>query len=242
MIYLHWQLSIVLTFTLLYLEVEPGLDYFICVGTNRGGVRANFKVDGVDLGYHHNYPSPKQNDFKGNWSRKDGVSQHTSFKFNIAQTRGDGEEQGASAGMMTGKVEMVLHELGEVSYQMPKELKDYSATKQEEALEERSKLGDAKMKGKKCLVSTAGSVSLNENSSVKPESKAKSEAKSKTKKTPKPVAKYAKGKYITTVTLNYCSTVGLILNKTLDAPPEESTVDTSAIPMKKRAKTGEHMI
>ena len=171
-----------------------------------------------------------------------GVSQHTSFKFNIAQTRGDGEEQGASAGMMTGKVEMILHELGEVSYQMPKELKDYSATKQEEALEERSKLGDAKMKGKKCLVSTAGSVSLNENSSVKPESKAKSEAKSKTKKTPKPVAKYAKGKYITTVTLNYCSTVGLILNKILDAPPEESTVDTSAIPMKKRAKTGEHMI
>lgn len=123
---------------------------------------------------------------------------------------------------------------------MPKELKDYSATKQEEALEERSKLGDAEMKGKKCLVSTAGSVSLNENSSVKPESKAKSEAKSKTKKTPKPVAKYAKGKYITTV--NYCSTVGLILNKILDAPPEESTVDTSAIPMKKRAKTGEHMI
>lgn len=127
---------------------------------------------------------------------------------------------------------------------MPKELKDYSATKQEEALEERSKLGDAKMKGKKCLVSTAGNVALNENSSVKPESKAKSEAKSKTKKTPKPVAKYAKGKYITTVTLNYCSTVGLILNKILDAPPEESTAEDTdnAIPMKKKAKTGEHMI
>ena len=55
---------------IIFLEVEPGLDYFICVGTNRGGVRANFKVDGVDLGYYHNYPNPKQNDFKGNWSRK----------------------------------------------------------------------------------------------------------------------------------------------------------------------------
>ena len=168
------------------------------------------------------------------------VSQHTSFKYNIAQTRGDGEEQGASAGMMTGKVEMILHELGEVSYQMPKELKDYSATKQEEALEERSKLGDAKMKGKKCLVSTAGSVSLNENSNVKPESKAKSETKSKANKTP--MKTYIRGAYITTVTLNYCSTVGLIINKILDAPPEESTEDTDAIPMKKKAKTGEHMI
>ena len=72
-----------------------------------------------------------------------GVSQHTSFKFNIAQTRGDGEEQGASAGMMTGKVEMILHELGEVSYQMPKELEKKKSNNETDLLYKLSELKDA---------------------------------------------------------------------------------------------------
>ena len=195
------------------------------------------RVDGINLGYQRPYTHAKQNQYEGNWSRKEGVTQTTSFKFNIAQTRGDGEGQGSSADMMTGKVELIVHELGAIKYEIPK---DISSNKQEEALEEKSKLGDAKMKGKKCLVSTAGSVPLNENSNVKPESKAKSETKSKANKTP--MKTYTRGAFITTVTLNYCSTVGLIINKILDAPPEESTEDTDAIPMKKKAKTGEHMI
>ena len=48
--------------------------------------------------------------------------------------------------MMTGKVELIVHELGAIKYEIPK---DISSNKQEEALEEKSKLGDAKMKGKK---------------------------------------------------------------------------------------------
>ena len=195
------------------------------------------RVDGVNLGYQRPYTHAKQNQYEGNLTRKEGVTQTTSFKFNIAQTRGDGEGQGSSADMMTGKVELIVHELGAIKYEIPK---DISSNKQEEALEEKSKLGDAKMKGKKCLVSTAGSVPLNESSNVKSESKAKSETKSKANKTP--MKTYIRGAYITTVTLNYCSTVGLIINKILDAPPEESTEDTDAIPMKKKAKTGEHMI
>ena len=189
-----------------------------------------YKVDGISLGYNRPYSRPTSNMYEGNLTRKDGVTETTSFRFNIAQTRGDSVGQEASAAMMTGKVELVVYELGAVTYKIPKDISNKS---QEEALEEKSKLGAVEMKGKKCLVSTAGNVSLNGNSNVKPESKAKSETKSK-----KPVASYQRGAYITTVTLNYCSTVGLILNNILVAPPEKSAEDN--IPMKKKAKRGEH--
>ena len=118
--------------------------------------------------------------------------------------------------------------------------RDFTGSAQEEKLEEKSKLGDKKMKGKKCLVSTAGSVPLDPN--VKPESKAKSETKSKIKAAPKATAHYAKGAYITTITLNYCSTVGLIINKILDPPPEEESANEDVKPMKKKTKSGEQMI
>lgn len=212
------------------LEVEPGLDYFISVGTDKPCMM-QYKVDGISLGYNRPYSHPTSNMYEGNLTRKDGVTETTSFRFNIAQTRGDSVGQEASAAMMTGKVELVVYELGAVTYKIPKDISNKS---QEEALEEKSKLGAVEMKGKKCLVSTAGNVSLNGNSNVKPESKAKSETKSK-----KPVASYQRGAYITTVTLNYCSTVGLILNNILVAPPEKSAEDNN-IPMKKKAKRGGH--
>lgn len=214
------------------------MDYFISVGTDRGGVMTLYRVDGVDLGYYTFYHNPKHNDYRGNWSRLNGVTQSTSFRFNIAQTRcdTDGHDE-ADAAMMTGKVELIVYEIGEKTMKVPK---DYTNTAQKEQLEEKSKLGDKKMKGKKCLVSTAGSVPLDPN--VKPESKAKSETKSKSKAPLKPIACYAKGAYITTVTLNYCSTVGLIINKILDAPPEEEEADEDIKPMKKKTKRGEQMI
>ena len=198
----------------------------------------NYKVDGVHLGYSSAHPKPTQCEYKGNWSRIGGVGQTTSFRFNIAQTRSDSGGYGdtSDASMMTGKVELIIYELGAVTYQVQN---DFTATSQAKELNEKSKLGDAKMKGKKCLVSTAGSVPLNEN-------KSKSETKPKIKSAPKqPVATYTQGKYITTLTLNYCSTVGLIINKILDPPPEES--DEEEIKQKKkRAKTekkkGELMI
>lgn len=217
-----------------YAEVEPGLDYFMSVGTDRGGVMINYRVDGVDLGYHTTYHGAKHNDYRGNWSRLNGVTQTTSFKFNIAQTRceTDGHDE-ADAAMMTGKVELIVHELGAKTMDIPR---DYTGSAQEEKLEEKSKLGDKKMKGKKCLVSTAGSVPLDANV------KAKSETKSKIKAAPKPTAHYARGAYITTVTLNYCSTVGLIINKILDAPPEEEETEEDIKPMKKKTKRGEQLI
>jgi len=235
-----------------YAEVEPGLDYFISVGNDRGGVRFDYKVDGVDLGYHTKYHRPKQNEYRGNRSRTNGVTQITSFRFNIAQTRSEsGGQDDSSPEMMTGKVELIIHELGDVTYEIPKPKEKKDRTKQAEALEANSKLGDAKMKGKKCLVSTAGSVPLNESSNAE---------NAKATKAEKPKAKYSKGKYITTLTLNYCSTVGLIMNKILDPPPEEKKkadppiVDLLAVESdeeeikqeKKRAKTekkkGERMI
>ena len=232
----------VITFVLVinnYKEVEPGLDYFISVGSDRVGVTLQYKVDGVDLGYQRPITNPRQKIYEGNWSRVNGVNQTTSFKFNIAQTRGDNNGQEAGAAMMTGKVELVVSELGPVTYRAPR---DFKATAQEEKLEEKSKLGDKKMKGKKCLVSTVGSVPLNSSSSnVKPESKAKSEYKAK--QSSQPVAHYSIGPHITTVTLNYCSTVGLIINKILDPPPEEESADEDDVkPMKKKTKRGEQMI
>ena len=215
------------------------MDYFVSVGSDRVGVTLQYKVDGVDLGYQRPITNPRQKIYEGNWSRVNGVNQTTSFKFNIAQTRcdTDGHDE-ADAAMMTGKVELVVSELGPVTYRVPR---DFKATAQEEKLEEKSKLGDKKMKGKKCLVSTAGSVPLNASSSnVKPESKAKSEYKAK--QSSQPVAHYSLGPHITTVTLNYCSTVGLIINKILDAPPEEEEAEEDVKPMKKKAKRGEQLI
>ena len=245
------MISILLLFVLM-VEVEPGLDYFISVGNDRGGVRFDYKVDGVDLGYHTKYHRPKQNEYRGNRSRTNGVTQITSFRFNIAQTRSEsGGQDDSSPEMMTGKVELIIHELGDVTFEIPKPKEKKDRTKQAEALEANSKLGDAKMKGKKCLVSTAGSVTLNESSNAENTKETKAE---------KPKAKYSKGKYITTLTLNYCSTVGLIMNKILDPPPEEKkkadppivdlllveSDEEEIMQEKKRAKTekkkGERMI
>ena len=64
--------------------------------------------------------------------------------------------------------------------------------------------GESKIGGKKCVVSSSGSYEL-----------------------PSRVSggfTYKRGKHLCTITLHYCTAVGLILNKILDAPPASEAV------------------
>ena len=79
-----------------------------------------------------------------------------------------------------------------------------------------------KMGGKKCVVSTEGK----QVSGVKELTKA-------------PVFHAYKGEHITTITLHYCTALGLVLNKILDAPPKifHNGESKKKLGKKKRANT-----
>lgn len=173
-----------------YAEVEPDMDYFICVGSSIGGVGVGLTVDGVHLGYTQHWKSPDPRKYAGSLEIKNGVHKHTAFRFNAARVKREGE----MPSMMTGKVKAAFHESGEKCY---KEAKDFVS---------KQLTGDSKLGGKKCVVSTNGTSVLD-----------KKRKKGKNNQ----IRHYKKGQHLCTITLNYCTAVGLIVNKILDAPPPD---------------------
>lgn len=189
-----------------YAEVEPGVDYFIRAESSIGGVRARIKVDGADIGYWRNFRKPDSSKYIGNWERKDGISTTTAFHFNAAQMK----REGSTSSMFTGKVEVYFYYFYELG----------GGTKVENARDHTAKTfsSDLTVGGKKCVVSTNGTHVL---------TKKVSKAKQK---------QYKTGKHLCTMTLNYCTAVGLIVNKILDAPPEPVSNVTSSSEVLKGVK------
>lgn len=112
--------------------------------------------------------------------------------------------------MLTGKVEVKVYELGEAYY---KDARDFTSS----ALTADSSLG-----GKKCIKSTTSGSQHSFVHSVRT-------AGSKVKR-------YKKGKKICTITLNYCSALGLIYNKILPPPPALEVEGDGSSPQRRRKK------
>lgn len=111
----------------------------------------------------------------------------TSLCFSKACTK----SEGGAPSVLTGSVEVQFFELGGAVWVDPK--LDYAPAKL---------TGGSNVGGKKCVVSTNGSIH---------EKKAPAVALN---------VSYAQGKHLGTVTLHYCTALGLIVNKILDPPPE----------------------
>ncbi|EJK43968.1 hypothetical protein THAOC_37535, partial [Thalassiosira oceanica] len=166
------------------------------LNTNTSNIKIKIDVDGVDLGYVINGASTFQDYTFGSWERKSGMSQMTALRFNLARLAQPGE--GISEGQaVTGRVDMSVYELGPLTH--IEEAKDYKSNAST-ALEQSFQ---TKTGGKKCIMSTQGTTT-----------QVTKEASNKS-------VHYATGPLLQTVTLNYCTAAGLVLNKILGPPPKE---------------------
>ena len=132
-----------------FAEVEPGVDYFIRVGSSIGRIHAKAKVDGVSLGYSKTFKKPDPSKYIGSWERTNGVTKTTALRFNTTRVKGEGE----IPTMLTGKVEVTFSELGE---KIKLEKRDVAP---------KVLSSDPKVGGKKCVVSTNGTHVLGEKKS-----------------------------------------------------------------------------
>ena len=182
-----------------YAEVEPDMDYFISVGSDISRVQANIWVDGVNLGYSRTFSIQKE-EYNGKWERRNGKGTMTALYFNkTRQEVGPGGELQAPD-MLTGKVDVAFYKCGEMYYE---EAYDYVSA---------SLTADSTLGGKKCIKSTtSGSHSFDTNKG----------------RTGDKVVQYKNGEHICTITLNYCSALGLIYHKILPPPPVLEKKDTS---------------
>ena len=106
------------------------------------------------------------------------------------------KRHGAMPSMLTGKVEVIFYKIGRKEYKI---LNDWSSTEL---------TGETEMGGKKCVVSTKGSY-VDE---IQPIHKV-------------PVLHCYAGEQLCSITVHYCTALGLILNKILDPPPADEPVN-----------------
>mmetsp|Transcript_24787 Transcript_24787/g.38935 ORF Transcript_24787/g.38935 Transcript_24787/m.38935 type:complete len:286 (-) Transcript_24787:103-960(-) len=188
----------------IYAEVEPGMDYFIHVSSHVRGVMMRFAVDGVDLGYRDFFTGSHTKKYRGSWERRDNRHTITALHFNKTRLA-----QGVTPDMLTGKVEVHVHRLGEQFYEDTHDRVSTSLT------------ADSTSGGKKCIKSTSsGSQSFG----INPKGLT---ASSK-------IVNYRLGKHLRTITVNYCSALGLIYHKILPRPPDSDSDDDS-VPVKKES-------
>ncbi len=195
----------------IYAEVEPDMDYYISLRTDVGGVMMKMFVDGVDLRYHYRFPGHGPNSINiskyiGSWERKDGKETMTALHFN--KTR---QAPGEKPDLLTGKVEVKVYALGEECHV---NMNDFLST---------SLNADSTLGGKKCIRSTtSGSHSFDQT--------LKGQTASST------IVNYKLGEHLRTITVHYCSALGLIYHKILPRPPDsdsEADDDSVPVPVKK---------
>ncbi|KAL9190998.1 hypothetical protein ACHAXT_000704 [Thalassiosira profunda] len=180
-----------------FAEVEPGLDYFVRIASDSDPVYFQISVDGTWLGYSSWFSTPDPaGSCKGRWQRKDGRETMQALRFNLA--RGVKPEGGAGApSLLTGKVELSLYRLGEKTVS---QVKDFTSSTE--------LTGKANASGKKCVVSAMGSSVLDLD-----------------RKPCQTMTSFQKGEHLRTITLHYCTAVGLIVNKILAKPPAPEPED-----------------
>jgi hypothetical protein len=179
-----------------FAEVEPDIEYFVHIkrtGENdyKGDVvSASILVDGQDMGVSYPWSKGRRHSlYAGLWKCKDGVATTTALKvFEPPQRVKGSSTQGRN--YVTGKVEVQIFEriFSGTYYQLSEE-KHSTEFKNCRVLE--CSKSDRK-KDKKLLRSKVGSTEVTETFS------------------PGRQPQYHRGKLLDTITLQYCSTVGLI--------------------------------
>lgn len=177
-----------------FVEVEPDSEYYIRIHTDsEDRVKVHFSVDGNDLGYNSTISKKDKPQDKGLWEYKDGKSYQHALKFAKTPVREATNE--AQAPFWTGKVEVTFYEAKFTGY---KEQKDFS---------NKWNGGDVSY--------VMGISDPDKKKGVKSDKGEKFEVhKSKRRR-----KTYSKGGVLATVTLRYCSTLGLIHAGVLAKPP-----------------------
>lgn len=180
----------------IYVEVEPEAEYKIRIKTDsEDPVRADFSVDGSSLGYNATISKKDPPQDKGLWEYKDGKSYHRALKFAKAQVRQPTGNEANAPNFWTGKVEVTFSEAFFKGY---KEQGDHSSTWNGGDVSFVMGISDPdKKKGVKSDKGERFEVH-------------KSKRRRKT---------YTKGGVLQTITLRYCSTLGLIHAGVLAKPP-----------------------
>jgi hypothetical protein len=180
----------------IYVEAEPDAEYFISIRRiDRSGpptIISYYYIDGSFLGYTSTFSSVMPNpSYKGLFSRNNGVLKNVALKFSKPQIAKDGDKEGYRGGM--GKAEIKLyHGLPEGI----KTMKDF-APDFDSALAGAANAADGK---KKFLLSTKGSTTI------------------KTENQHQKYQSYGQGALIDSITLNYCSALGMIEAGVLPKP------------------------
>jgi hypothetical protein len=173
----------------IFVEVEPDVEYFISIqqtGTSRGGATiSTFSVDGTDLHFHHiNSNGKDQPSYEGIWSRENGVTTTKALKFTKPLTSQDGTN--VHRGLLMGKVEIKMYEGILNGYKGHQ--KDFTSTFTATAVD----LNQSGVAKKKSLRSGEGEITVTK------------------RKAEKRRARYKCGAHFDTVTLNYCTALGLM--------------------------------
>ena len=182
-----------------FAEVEPGVEYFIEVEVIGGDPNSRyyfeFSVDGRSLGYHKLMRINAGKGIAGSWSRVGGVSTHRAFKLQRPVFSHTSESVcGFNDGLM-GDVKITISEAtASGTYTQS----DWSGKSIETAT---ISSGISHGQTKKVLRSGEGSTTLTTtpgNSTI--------------------YTKYVHGKLLETITINYCTALGLIHAGVLDKP------------------------
>jgi hypothetical protein len=173
----------------IFVEVEPDVEYFISIqqtGTSRGGATvATFSVDGRDLGYQQTSSRcTDEPNYRGIWNRENGVATTKALKFTKPLISQDGTN--VTRGLLMGKVEIMMYEGILVGYI------------------DTSKNFNSKF--------TASAVDMNQSGLAKKKSLRSGEGETTvtTNVSGQRHATFKKGTHFDTVTLNYCSALGLM--------------------------------
>jgi len=177
----------------LYVEVEPDSEYFIRMHSDfQGPATANICVDGRDLGFTCNFSKGGPSQDRGIWEFVNGKSVDHALKFvKTLARKGDTPSDG-----WTGKVEVKFFEAISVGYRNLKEYKNAWKGGDVSYV-----MGISDPDKKKGVKSGKGASFAAEQLSGRYE-------------------RYERGASLGTITLHYCSTLGLIEAGILPKPPD----------------------
>ncbi|CAB9512936.1 expressed unknown protein [Seminavis robusta] len=169
-----------------YAEVEPEAEYFIRVQVLEEGefpVIATFEVDGVDLGYHGRFFQTSSS-LKGAWQYKNGTSAHSALRFEKPRFSANNDPQ------QPAKPPSAM--MGTVSVYFYRAVFSHKRKRPDHDRKEISNAAESASSGKETIRSGQGST-LRTQSNVSIEEDV-----------------YHKGDLLETLTLNYCTAVGLV--------------------------------
>lgn len=191
----------------IYVEVEPDMDYFIRVeSTFESMVRADFCVDGTDLGYYINL-SPGEEELRGVWETEGNKNIYSALCFCIQESPLNCREEKP----WFGSVEVKFSELIEEKFPATVSLSKCKTSNVKYRWASKSIKGKISEDTKKVVKSVKGTtkriVEYKEGTLSQASNNSPSERR------------YRTGKKLATIKIYYCTAVGLIRAGILPKPP-----------------------